>query len=700
MNITELFLRHNLVSFEANEFATTVTEKILDSTIVATFVSNLATYGYAFSKDALARFATLTKGQQTLLWTKLEPNLKTITGADRNMDNFVVYKNFPKEVLDMSQSEYWVKQILMYMGFHKSNFTQEELARPTIFEERQLKVIHLAGETALADIYADLVKNTSKWTDNQKEAFDTIVFNWGSSTGRSIDSDEFGFKENLMHALTLVITNGLNYKFTIKDATDVMRLCAALSESDASLRTKVKFKKFSRSHRRIILTMLSGAKNLEADVAMRADLWKKLFAQLHPGEYRQFRKISEVYNKLYNDEVKSFASQLELAVNKDVWNGEGDKVFTLLETRPGEFFRALHRMYGIFGIEAFKSFGKVVPSLTTLQLIKIKKYLLTINDRKTLAIAPKGNWTKMQVLVNEKTKIDRKDLAFVLKLVTSELKDRLNTLFPNGVNLDARTAQIKLATNDQELAEYGRGTSFDIPENITFLRSASYWQSNPHETTWYDNGWNFFDDNWKAIGSCCWNEVTFRNSTAFSGDPVNSRELKGRACQMIDLYMDKLADDGIRYAVWNILCYSKRSFSQAEEVLATLQMGENAETGKLYEPSRAQMVFPLKGDNMSKYVAYIDVKERKLVYIDANLYGDVSSAENNQGILQEKMPAFIEYLDSLPSVGDLMIHAKSGATPILYDDKDVTIDSGEAYVFRPLNTANKFEPLSMTKVLG
>jgi len=700
MNITEIFLRHNLVSFEVNEFAAPVTSKIFDSNIVATFVSNLATYGFAFSKDALACFAGLTKGQQTLLWTKLEPNLKTITGADRNMDNFVVYKNFPKEVLDMAQSEYWVKQILMYMGFHKDNFTQEELARPTIFEERQLKVLQFSSDHSILNIFIDLVENKTKWTDIQSESMKVFLKDYPQIIPEVLTSTGFGFKENMIQTLKYVVDNALKVSIRVEDATDVMRLCAALSDADASLRTKVKFKKFSRAHRRAILAMLAGSKNLEADVAERADLWKKLLAQLHPGEYRQFRKISEVYNKLYNDEVKSFSSKLELAVSEGVWKGGGNKVFKLLETRPGEYFRALHRMYGIFGIEAFKSFGKVVPSLTTLQLIKIKKYLLTINDRKNLTIAPKGNWTKMQILPNEKTKIERKDLSFILKLVTSELKQRLNKLFPNGVKLDVRTSQIKLATNDQELAEYGRGTSFDIPENITFLRSASYWQSNPHETTWYDNGWNFFNDDWKAVGSCCWNEARFKKSAVFSGDPVNSGELKGRACQMIDLYLDKLAADGVRYAVWNILCYSKKSFSESDEVLATLQMGENAETGKLYEPSRAQMVFPLKGDNLTKYVAYIDVKERKLVYIDANLYGDVSSAENNQSVLEEKMPAFLEYVDSLPSVGDLMIHAKSGETPILYDDKDVLIESGEAYVFRPTNQANKFESISMTKVLS
>jgi hypothetical protein len=260
---------------------------------------------------------------------------------------------------------------------------------------------------------------------------------------------------------------------------------------------------------------------------------------------------------------------------------------------------------------------------------------------------------------------------------------------------------VKLQTNDQELASYGRGTVFPIPEEMTFLRTASYWENNSSwANTWYDNGWNFFDENWDSVGTCCWNRTyDLGEAAVFSGDPTNSKEMKGRACQMIDLYIDKLIEKGVRYAVWNVLAYSHIPFSQATgEVLATLQWGEDPQSGKLYEPSRAQLVFPLQGDNKTKYIAYIDLVERNLVYMDANLKGRVSSAAANTAILSEQMPAFVDYLDSLPSVADLFRHAP-GNVPVVYTDAEREIPEGQAYVFKAENEENSYEQLDLTKFL-
>lgn len=267
--------------------------------------------------------------------------------------------------------------------------------------------------------------------------------------------------------------------------------------------------------------------------------------------------------------------------------------------------------------------------------------------------------------------------------------------------LDPKLLEVKLQTNDQKLAEYGRGTEFDIPKNMNFIRTASYWEHvSGYGNSWFDNGWNFFDDNWNAKGTICWNTTHGVDGAVFSGDPVNSQDLKGRACQMIDLDLDLLEKQGIRYAVWNILSYSRVKFSDAKEVLATLQWGEQAQEGGLYEPARAQMVFPITGDNLTKYVAYIDVKARKLVYIDANLYGHVSSAASNVSVLSEMMPAFKEYLDSLPSIGDLVAHAKEGNTPVLFSDKEFEIEKNvKAFVFKPENPENSYEKIAVSDML-
>ena len=113
------------------------------------------------------------------------------------------------------------------------------------------------------------------------------------------------------------------------------------------------------------------------------------------------------------------------------------------------------------------------------------------------------------------------------------------------------------------------------------------------------------------------------------------------------------------------------------------------------------MVFPLTGNSLTKYIAYIDLEARQLIYIDANLPGKVHSAQRNASILAERMPAFLEYLHSLPSVGDLFYHASEGSTPVLYSDKDTALEDAEAqaYVFQPQNQNNLFQQIDLGKLL-
>ncbi len=223
-------------------------------------------------------------------------------------------------------------------------------------------------------------------------------------------------------------------------------------------------------------------------------------------------------------------------------------------------------------------------------------------------------------------------------------------------------------------------------------------------TTFFDNGWNFFDEGWKTKGVCCWNQTRGVGKGAlFSGDPVNSGEMKGRAAQMIDLNLAELKKMGIRYAVWNILCYSGIPFSGAEEVYAALQWGTDAQSGKLFEPSRCQLSFPLTGDSKTKYVCYIDLHTREMVYMDANLKGSTQSANQNSSTLQEVMPAYIEYLNSLPTVFDLFkdsVDETDGEVYITYSDKDVLIKDVPAFVFSPENEANTYQEVDLNAILA
>jgi len=761
---------------------------------VSTVFANMVHYGWTPSKEVIESILTFSSKDLKEFWLSVEPIFKETTAADREMESAVVYKNFPKEVLEKSEAEYWFCQILMYVGFSPDYFAENVEERPALKDQKNLKVLHLAKENTLENIKQALVESKNRWNDQQKE-FAIQLF--ADSYPDSVNLGDFGFKENGLLIIKRAIENGRNV--VVKDATDVLRLAAIMSDEDSSPRNKVKFKKFTRKERKVLLSLLNKTNNLADDAATNQQDWKKFMFQLHPKDYN-FTKVSDVYGKLCNGELKSFNAKVEeKMLSKDA------SVLTMLSNRQGDLMRRFHKLYEVFGEKAVETIVTKINKFDTLQLLKLKKYVTTINDREHFIYAPKGNWTSahfiqriekelpvegtvlpekpikkkkeksekvkpaivevatieseqpaikeedsktpssesLAMLIekfkgnlepaptplfvpqpqvvryeqpvkkvykpikNGKVKLTEEAIELVVNAVNTEIAKRMEALFPQGVKLDKATNAIKLQTNDQTLAaSYGRGTMFDIPENIKFIRSASYWKIQSNGNVWFDNGWNFFDANWASTGSCCWNNAHnfFDNESndsgaVFSGDPVNSQDLEGRACQMIDLYIDKLVQSGVRYAVWNILSFSNMPFDAADDLVGTLQMGENPEEGNLYEPSRAHFVFEVKGKNLTKYIAYLDLVERKVVYMDANLYGHVNSAESNGALLSERMPAFVEYLNTLPSVFDLFESVKVGETPILNHDDGVEITTESAYVFNSKNADNVYEKIEISSLL-
>jgi hypothetical protein len=660
--------------------------------VAATVFANLAYYGYVLSTDAVKALMKLSDAEVTNWWLSIKDALAEITGENRKMGDHVVYKNFPQEVLDMTQGEYWFNQILMYIGFPNEWFAQPRSQRPELKDKVTLKVLHLASDVldTVRDIFETITMSKVSLNQRQLKRAYFILENYGFK----IDADRIPFKENLVLILKKAIE--LGRQVALKTATDIMRLAIVLSGGELNSTKPVKFGKVSKPTRRWFLDMLEQTTNLQDDVARDTEKWKKFLRPLHAGDYKnKYPKVCFVVSKLYNDDIQSFAGKVEVAISKkDV------AALTLLETRPGELVRRLNQLVLIYGSQAVESYAKVASKLTINQLIKIRKYLETYFDKTQRLILPKSNWTKAKIFDIAGLPRMTEEQVTLLNLVTIQtLSTKINEVVVDGVILDKNTENIKLSASD--VAAYGRGTSFAIPANIEFVRTASYWEYKGFGSNWFDNGWNFFDEDWAGVGTISWDNPKFGNSALFSGDPTNTKTKDGKACQLIDLNLNRLEREGVRYAVWSVLCYSKIKFSDATDVFAALQFLEDAKAGELFEPSRAQLAFPLKDNAFSKFVAYIDVKERKLVFLDVTLKCEVSSATRNLDMLSKTMPAVSQYLDTLPSVYDVFDMVDEGTTQIAYSDKEITLeDKAVAYVFKPENETNSFTQINIHEILG
>ena len=96
----DILLRHHMVELPAPG------DDELPAAVLATLTANLASYGYALTREAFLQLRGASLDDATAWWASAEPALRAARADDRDMGEHVVYKNFPAEVLDKS----WVEK--------------------------------------------------------------------------------------------------------------------------------------------------------------------------------------------------------------------------------------------------------------------------------------------------------------------------------------------------------------------------------------------------------------------------------------------------------------------------------------------------------------------------------------------------------------------------------------------------------------
>ncbi|MCC5612997.1 hypothetical protein LC612_41515, partial [Nostoc sp. CHAB 5834] len=239
----ELFIANNFLEIPS---ATGTSSASMQQ--VATLLSNMAYYGYAPSTLSLDALRALSADELSDWWKVVEPALRAVTGDDRKMGAFVVYKNFPREVLEMSDAQYWFNQICIYIGAPYSWVAEQQKARPPLTDKLSLKTLQPAAADTLTEIARDLVTSKTRWMPFQLKQVEALARMLRPTV---FDLADFGFKENGLTLMAKVVDLGVPLK--IADATDVLRFAAVLSDGDVSLREKVVFRAFKRAERRFLL---------------------------------------------------------------------------------------------------------------------------------------------------------------------------------------------------------------------------------------------------------------------------------------------------------------------------------------------------------------------------------------------------------------------------------------------------------------
>ena len=169
---------------------------------VATVQSHLMEWGYMLDQDA---FFELSKSDLSFI-TKFNDEvisyLKEVMGGKRNYQP--LYKNFPQEVMSMSDFELYINAILHYWSngeWEPSTVTYE---KPIKFEKIKYNLIKFGTQERFSQIFTDLVSINTSLSPQ-----DLNIVKWFVESGEKlVFPDVIPFKENLCTVLgELILSN-------------------------------------------------------------------------------------------------------------------------------------------------------------------------------------------------------------------------------------------------------------------------------------------------------------------------------------------------------------------------------------------------------------------------------------------------------------------------------------------------------------
>lgn len=686
MKKNEILLKNGLI--ELNKMTNDKTVASKES--LATIIANFAYFGYVPSKEIVEELETFSEEDLNAFWNKQDAIFRSFFCNFLSAKEGVVYKNFPKEVLNKTESEYWISQIFMYLGLEKEFFTEDEEEREEqLVSVLKLKVINKANSESLKTIYTKFInKKNSLLPDEQEQ----LGFLLDHLNVMEINISHIPFKMNgVFLAKKIYERKGV---VSVNNLTDLFRFAASIGAPQNNVNERISYFKFSRAERKQILRLFLtlDLTKFDEDVAMRPESFKALFKSLRAGDYAWAKPVSVLYDRLYNKKVKSAKAKAL---------GKAKIDFNVMKSRAGMFVRAFHEAYEREPENTIKHMLEALNSLDISQLLKFKKYVGQVNKTYCFIAKPKSSWELAKPIVNDKVYIKDQHIKVLVDEINTIIKSRLENVFPNGILKGEDLNLIKLPSNDQEV-DLGRGTIKRIPLEAKYLRSATMWDANDHrDNVWFDNGWNFISlSKGKLDSALCWNQVNSEFG-CFSGDPVVNYLENKIGTQIIDLDLEKLRENtDIDYAVWSVLSYNNINFNAFKKVYACVQFLENQMEGELFEPVNLEMQMELKGNAKNKIVLVVDIKNNQMIILDQPFPKlSTKSAYYNKAKIREFLDHVLKNLKFIPSVFDLVENVKDGDVPFVVSDENLEIKEGSAYVFKKENVENKFDDILLDELL-
>lgn len=648
-------------------------------------------FGYILSPNAIGILETASSEDITKFHNEIITYLKEATGSKHTHRAF--WPGFPQQVMDMSECELWIHQIVHYMsnGAYLPNDLTK--ARPTAFEHPKYTVIDAGTEDKFLNIFTDLVSVNQSLTPDYLD-----MIKWFATSGYELRYPAtIPFKENLC---TLA---AMGLEVPVKTVTDVLRIAVGMSGGDISLpkvpgktvranawsstqtanvaRQAFKFKSFSRGERRMLLGLLEKTNCDAKEAALKDQRWVRLGERLHPGEYKsQYPKSYAMFNAIRNDKVKSWYGDLTTEFQKS-FNLGLDK----LAQRPGEVVRRIDALLRNFPNRRdliFSLLEAVLPKVSNKVLYEVYTHFQKRDNpvvNRTIMI--KG--ARKKTVLPDLPAFDKNVIDKVNSLIITSLLRKFGELEPlNFVYIDEMLKKIPLPTNmrslNPTLKPVIRGQRVPMGnQNAKVIRAFVHW---------FDvKGNQDIDMSATFIGMgvspkiISWNCSHNNEEGLFSGD---IRNVQGPCAEYIDINVAKTLKNGYKYVILDVRNYRGLPLSDIQDCVFGYMEREFPMANEIFKPATLANTVRLTSAATNTIMCVIDVETQEYIFLDIDQAGVPVASANFNGIMDAIKPYITEPEFSVYDL--LQLHADSRGTQVYEMEKADTVLTydmfGESYI--------------------
>ncbi|MCO8123518.1 TerD family protein [Stieleria sp. TO1_6] len=692
----------------------------------AVYFAELAKLGFRFTNPAEFRDSLLDD------YDVIVHSLVKMRGGD--VDYVPLFQCFPANVPE--QGEYLLRRIIGYLGNVLGQFSEGVKLDSGVIVPEWLFDLAAFGADPISQMQdiklfrAGVQNQASRAGDNRTQWIDLTIVNPEQLSQRLIEFCQSSFysassiKDGIRADLTQLLdhfggecidANCVVFKETrallaryywqrdqfvrvaelIDTPTDLLRLFAALTDSDISLAKPIKFPPLKRSQRRFILGELERFSSLAEDFNRYRGLWIAVARSLHAGEYSgRFPKACAAIAELRRGRVGTFASEVERAIA----SGDLPEALDLLSRRPGLFARRLQQLLGCFAdqsAEVLSQFGSAASQVPLKNLLIMETHFRTVYaERFRTVINKKG---RIRIIENL-APISRETALEAVRIVGESLRAKItsekDSWSGKQVYIDPRLRDYTVPLSQRNVSDglltFGRGSRIPLAAG-SVLRLFVYWKETS-ATTDLDLSVIQFDEGMQYSG-----HVSYTNlkdaGIVHSGDIQSAPH---GAAEFIDIDLATVRKlPNCRYIAPQIYRYAGDSFADLICHSGWMIRDRVDPAYTSFDIKTIQNKFDLSGTSSFSLPIVVDLQAMKIIFVDlfvghVKQHNAVERSTEDISLITQQM---VQMIRTRPNLFELATHhaVARGAA--------VTQDADEANIVFAVDHGN-FQAGNVTKWLS